>query len=338
LVTIDIGDIRIEDPVLLAPMSGITDTPFRLLARQLGAGLVVSEMIASRQLADAAPKERLRAAGHGFPLAVQLAGREAEWMARGAQMARDLGADIIDINMGCPAKQVTNGASGAALMRNLDHALGLIEAVIAAVDLPVTLKMRLGWDDSEKNARHLARRAAQAGIAMITVHGRTRCQFYNGAADWRAIAAVVDAVDVPVIANGDLVSCADADAMLRASGAAGVMIGRGACGQPWFPGQVAAHLAGRCMPVYDPPAQWRIADRHYAMMLDHYGLELGVRCARKHLAWYVEKALGVDPRHVSARHWRGRLCTSFDPAHVRGELERFYSRLEADTGCREQAA
>jgi nifR3 family TIM-barrel protein len=212
-------------------------------------------------------------------------------MAEGARAAADAGADIIDINMGCPAKKVTGGYSGSALMRDLDHALTLIEATVAATPLPVTLKMRLGWDDQSINAPDLARRAENAGVRLVTVHGRTRCQFYNGAADWAAIRAVKDVVSIPVIANGDLTRFADAVTMLRLSGADGVMVGRGACGRPWFPGALAAYAETGRAPA--PPNGDALADlvsEHYEAILDHYGVTVGLRAARKHLGWYFDAA------------------------------------------------
>ena len=243
LKPLKIGDIRLANPVLLAPMSGITDAPFRRLAATLGAGLVVSEMTASNDLVNGRPMSRLRCEATGIGThVVQLAGCEADWMAEGARIAEAAGADIIDINMGCPARHVTGGQSGSALMRDLDHALKLIEATIAAVKVPVTLKMRLGWDDRSLNAPELARRAEGAGVQMITVHGRTRCQFYKGDADWGAVRAVKDAVAVPVVVNGDITSFEKAVSALERSGADAVMVGRGAQGQPWLPGQIGRRL------------------------------------------------------------------------------------------------
>jgi len=292
-----IGPAVLPNRVLLAPLSGISDRPFREIARGFGAGLVVSEMTASDKLAQGDSEALLRAerAGNGLHV-VQLAGREARWMAEGARAAEAAGANIIDINMGCPAKKVTGGYSGSALMRDLDHALVLIAATVGATTLPVTLKMRLGWDDRSINAPELARRAEDAGVRMITVHGRTRCQFYGGAADWTAIRAVKDAVRIPLVANGDLVRAEDLGTMLLRSGADAVMVGRGACGRPWLPGALAAFAATGRMP--EAPAGLNLADlvcRHYEGLLGHYGIPIGVRAARKHLAWYLDAAGAVTP-------------------------------------------
>src|SRR6266705_5334084 len=238
-----IGDIAVANRVLLAPMSGITDAPFRRLAAALGAGLVVSEMTASDDLVNGRPMSRLRCEATGVgPHVVQLAGCEVRWMAEGARIAEAAGAEIIDINMGCPARHVTGGQSGSALMRDLDHALKLIEATISAVRVPVTLKMRLGWDERSINAPELARRADAAGVQSITVHGRTRCQFYKGEADWGVVRAVRDAIGIPLVVNGDITSFEKAVRALDMSGADAVMIGRGAQGQPWLPGQIGRRL------------------------------------------------------------------------------------------------
>jgi nifR3 family TIM-barrel protein len=287
-----VGGVTLPNRVFLAPMSGVSDRPFRAIASAYGAGLVVSEMVASEMLArgDAEALMRAERAGSG-PHVIQLAGREARWMGEGARAATDAGADIIDVNMGCPAKKVTGGYSGSALMRDLDHALTLIEATIAATHLPVTLKMRLGWDGASLNAPDLARRAEAAGVQLITVHGRTRCQFYSGAADWAAIRAVKDAISIPLIANGDLTSPDDLGPMLAASGADGVMIGRGAYGRPWFPGFVATCAATGAMPLRPAGVDlFALVAGHYEAMLAHYGNRVGLKAARKHLGWYLDRA------------------------------------------------
>ena len=288
-----VGSLTLDPPVFLAPLAGITDLPFRQLVGGFGAGLVVSEMVASQEMLQSKPRAREKAE-LGLGLAdpsVQLAGRDAEWMARAARIVEDSGARLIDINMGCPAKKVTNGYSGSALMRDLDHALTLIDAVVNEVDIPVTLKTRLGWDDAMLNAPTLAKRAENAGVSMITIHGRTRCQFYKGHADWTAISAVKDAVTIPVIANGDIVDSESARRALTSSGADGVMIGRGAQGLPWLLAQVAADLHGTPMPdVPKGTALVRMVSDHYEAMMSFYGIELGNRVARKHLGWYMDNA------------------------------------------------
>lgn len=310
-----VGRFRFGRPALLAPMSGITDLPFRRVAASFGAPYVVSEMVASESLVIGNAEMTLRTAGEGMsPHVVQLAGREVRWMAEAARLAEGAGADIIDINMGCPSKRVTTGYSGAALMRDLDHATAMIEATVAATRLPVTLKMRLGWTRANLNAAELARRAEAAGVALVTVHGRTRDQFYDGRADWPAIRAVAEAVAIPVIANGDCRSAADAEAMLAASGACGVMIGRGAQGKPWLPALVTAHLEGRA--GGEPPqgeAFAEIVAAHYEGILAHYGVKLGIRCARKHLGWYLD-TLAESGRAVES--WRQPVLTCDNPATV----------------------
>ena len=320
---LSIGPFRSANPVLLAPMSGVTDLSFRRIAQGLGAGLVVSEMVASAELVRARRDMLRKAVGDGIrPFVIQLAGREAHWMAEGARIAVDLGAEVIDINMGCPAREVTGKACGSALMRDLDLAVGLIDAVIGAVRVPVTLKMRLGWDRTCLNAPELARRAQLAGIQLVTVHGRTRNEFFKGKADWAAVRAVRDAITIPLIVNGDILGVADAQAAMAASGADGVMIGRGAYGAPWLPGRVGAALATGIDPGPPPlMEQSVIARTHYDAMLVEYGRALGLRNARKHVGWYLEtsgRAVG------DVKRWRGVLCRDEEPARVLDGLRAFY--------------
>ncbi|WP_068089585.1 tRNA dihydrouridine synthase DusB [Polycladidibacter stylochi] len=287
---VQIANIQLKNKVVLAPMSGVTDLPFRRLALRYGVGMVVSEMVASDALVTAHPESLMRAEGEGInPHVIQLAGKDVRWMAEGARIAEAAGAHMIDINMGCPAKKVTSGYSGSALMKDLDHAMRLVEAVIGAVKVPVSLKMRLGWDETSMNAPELAMRAEAAGVQMLTVHGRTRNQFYKGKADWQAIKRVRDVTSVPLVANGDCCSFEDADAMLVASGADLVMVGRGAYGRPWLPGHIAHYLmTGEKLKAPTGAALARLICEHYQMMLSHYGHEVGLRAARKHLGWYLE--------------------------------------------------
>lgn len=309
---IPLGSVRLTPPIALAPMAGITDLPFRNLVASFGAGLVVSEMVASCDIVNArtGTREKAELALGVEGSSVQLAGREAAPMAQAARMVADQGAKLIDINMGCPAKKVTSGYSGAALLRDLDHALTLIDAVVAAVDVPVTLKTRLGWDDDSLNAADLARRAEASGIQMLTIHGRTRCQFYKGRADWTKIAAVKEAVSIPLLANGDITDTLTARRALQRSGGDGIMVGRGAQGRPWLLAQIAHDMWGT--PAPDVPQGRALADLvagHYEAILAFYGTHVGTRVARKHLGWYMAEASTDDAL-------RKEILTAVDPGEV----------------------
>ncbi|MBO0125346.1 tRNA dihydrouridine synthase DusB [Agrobacterium sp. OT33] len=322
-----IGSVTIRNRAVLAPMSGVTDLPFRQLAWRYGAGLVVTEMVASRELVANRGESWARLKNAGMvPHMVQLAGREAHFMAEAAKIAADNGAGIIDINMGCPAKKVTGGYSGSALMRDPDHALSLIEATVKAVDVPVTLKMRLGWDENTINAPEIACRAEAAGVQLITIHGRTRMQFYEGRADWNAIRTVREVISVPLIANGDIETAEDAREILRRSDADAVMVGRGAQGQPWLPAVLAGHAAPQHAEIAG------IAVEHYEMMLEFYGREAGLRHARKHLGWYLDR-FAIE----SATPDKAKIMTSRDTGEVADLLRSALSENAVEDAARKAA-
>jgi len=307
----------------LAPMSGVTDIVMRRIAARHGAGIVVSEMVASDEFVRGSEEARLRAEGSGVsPHVVQLAGCDPHWLGEAARLAEANGAAIVDINMGCPAKKVTGGWAGSALMRDLDHALSLVEAAVAAVKVPVTVKMRLGWDDASRNAPELARRAVAAGARMIAVHGRTRQQFYKGTADWAAIRAVRDAGDFPLVANGDIHDVDDARACLSQSGADFVMVGRAALGRPWLVGAIGAQLAGRPRPELSLAQKLAVAREHYEGLLSLMGQAHGVRHARKHLAAYADEAVASGA--MADPDLRRILLTSDEPRQVLDALTRLF--------------
>ena len=321
--SINIGALEIANPIILAPMSGVTDMPFRRLVKRAGAGLVVSEMIASRAMIHAARKT-MKMATHcadEYPMSVQLAGCEPDVIAEAARINEDRGAAIIDINMGCPVKKVTNGDAGSALMREVGLATKLLKATVKAVNIPVTLKMRTGWDDDTRNAPQLARIAEDCGIQAVAIHGRTRCQFYKGKADWPFIAEVKDAVNIPVFGNGDVISVDDAEKLLKVSGADGILIGRGSYGRPWFLNQISHYLkTGERLADPSIQRQMEIVLDHYDAIVSHYGATPGVKIARKHLGWY-SKGL---PNSAEFRQEVFQLET---PDAVKARIRAFYNPI-----------
>jgi tRNA-dihydrouridine synthase B len=331
-MNISIGNIQIDNPVILAPMSGVTDMPFRKMVKKLGAGLVVSEMIASRAmiLETRQSLQKCATSKEEDNTAVQLAGCDPEVMAEAAKLNEDLGAKIIDINFGCPVKKVVGGHAGSALMRDEKLAEQILKATVKAVKLPVTLKMRTGWDEHSKNAPTMAKIAEDAGIQMLTVHGRTRCQFYEGKADWQFISKVKEQVKIPVIANGDIKSFADAEICLKQSGADGIMVGRGAYGKPWLIKQISHYLkTNEKLPDPTFAEQLEIMLVHFADMIEHYGEETGIRMARKHIGWYSS---GL---HGSAE-FRNKINKSYIVSEVVAMINEFYLPLINNQTAMEQ--
>lgn len=316
---LEVGPVTIPNRVVLAPMSGVSDLPFRKLAARYGVGLVVSEMVASKEMlreSRQSARRMLFDAG-SCPVSIQLAGTEPDIMGEAAKLAVDRGAELIDINFGCPAKKVVRKATGSALMRDVPLAKAIMQAVVGAVEVPVTVKMRTGWDEYSRNAVELARIAEDVGVRMLTVHGRTRCDFYTGTADWNFIAGVKDAVSVPLIANGDIRSPEDAVSCLRTTGADAIMIGRAAQGRPWLPGDVAHYLAtGEKREEPDLLQRWSIMREHLEDMMTLYGANVGIRNARKHIGWYLTGVPG-------AAEFRDVVNNTLDPAVIAQELVRF---------------
>ncbi|AIK96132.1 tRNA dihydrouridine synthase DusB [Candidatus Odyssella acanthamoebae] len=322
-MTIKIDTIQLEMPVILAPMSGVTDMPFRRLVKRMGAGLVISEMIASQAMVRQVRQtmKMIEKSPEELPMAVQLAGCEPQVMAEAARLNEDLGAQIIDINMGCPVKKVVNGHAGSSLMRDEGLAARIIEATVKAVKVPVTLKMRTGWDDNSRNAPNLAKIAEDCGVKMITIHGRTRCQLYNGRADWAFIRRVKEAVKVPVIGNGDVISVEDATTLLEQSGADGVMVGRGCYGRPWFINQIGHYLkTGKHLPDPDMAIQHQTVKNHLDDILSHYGIATGIKIARKHVGWYSK---GLN----NSTDYRVAVNRVEDPPTMHQLIDDFYKPL-----------